>query len=175
MKKQKAMTLLEITVVMVIVSIILALAAPNIGGLRLKGQLRTSARNLATLLRYARGEAIYGHRVVKVRIDVNNRRYWLDLMIDSTPATEREKTLPVEAMRELDENVYFDRVVVYEKAERVRNDTIVLDFRPRGSATASTIVLSDTKGRRMTIEVFGTIGAIEAYSGEPPNWQENPT
>ena len=168
-----AMTLLEITVVLVIVSILMAVVIPNFGPLRLRGQLRTSTRNLAALIRYARGEAIYGHRVVKLRLDVENHRYRLDLMIDSIPANKRDESerYLVEAVRDLPDRVYFDRVVLYrtQNSNRPGDDIVVLDFTHRGSATPASIVLADTKGRHMTIDVFGTTGAVEVYHGEPPD------
>ena len=164
------MTLLEITVVLMIVSVMLVVAIPSFGPLRRKSELRTSAREIAALVRYGRASAIFGHRVVKLRIDVPNRRYRLDLMIDSTPASKRdeEDVRDVEAVRDLPERIYFDRVVLYEKSEESRDDIAVLNFNPRGTVTAVTIVLADLKGHRMTVDVFGTTGAVEVYQGAPP-------
>jgi len=156
--------------VMMIVSIMLAVTVPNLSPLRLKGRLRTSARSLAAMIRYARGEAVYGHRIVKVRLDLRNHRYRFDRMTDSIPASERDKDKlePMEAIRDLSENIYFDRVILYEAAEKVRHDIVTLEFTPRGTATAASIVLSDTKGRKMTVDIFGVTGAVEVYQGTPP-------
>jgi hypothetical protein len=163
------MTLLEITIVMVILAALLGLVLPNFGPLRRRTELRTSVRNIATVIRYARSAAIYGHRTVKVYLDVRNRKYWLDLMTDSKPVAEREsgKVEMVEEIRELPERVYFDRVILYE-GEKPKDDVVMLDFSPRGTVTAATIVLSDTKGRLMTVDIFGTTGAVEVYQGGPP-------
>ena len=163
------MTMLELTVVMIIMAALLALVLPNFGPLRRRTELRTSVRNLATVIRYARSAAIYGRRSVKVYLDVKNRKYWLDLMTDSKPATEREgsQVEMVEQIRDLPERVYFDRVVLYE-GEKPKDDVVALDFSPRGTVTAATIVLSDTSGRLMTVDIFGTTGAVEVYAGGPP-------
>jgi len=167
----RALTLLEITVALTIISILIAVVIPNFGPLRLRGQLRTSARNLAALIRYARGEAIYGHRVVKLRLDVESPRYRLDLMIDSVPASKRDEgeLYLVESVRKLPEKVYFDRVVLYGVPEQPSDGIVVLDFTHRGNVTPASVVLADTKGRRMTVDIFGTTGAVEVYQGLPPD------
>ncbi len=168
--RRRGMTLLEITVAVTVIAVMIAVVVPNFGPARLKGQLRTSARNLAAMIRYARGEAIYGRHLVKLRMDVRNGAYRFDRMTDGKPASEREPDAiePVEMIRRLHEKVYFDRVVLYEGADKVRNDIVVLEFTPRGTCTPATIVLTDAKGKKMTIDVFGITGAVEVYAGEPP-------
>jgi len=162
------MTLLEIVVSMMIISILLAVVIPNLGPMRLKGQLRTASRNVAALIRYARVEAIYRHRPVKVRIDTESAQYRVDLMLEGRPARERdgEELELVEEVRDLPDRVFFEEVTVYG-GERVRRGVVVLDFLPSGTVTPATIVFSDGKGQRMTLDVFGTTGAVEIYSGEP--------
>ena len=177
---RQAMTLLEITVVMMIISIMLVMAIPKFGPMRAKSQLRMTARELATLIRFARAAAIYEHRAVKLRLDVDNRRYRLDLMRDSVPASRRDEgeVSDVEALHSLPEKVYFDRVILYGETEKTREGVVVLDFGSRGNVTAATIVLADVKGRRMTVDVFGTTGAVEVYEGSPPepgSQKERPT
>jgi hypothetical protein len=165
------MTLLELTVVLVIVSVILAVTIPNFGPLRTRGQLRTSARSLAALLRYGRGEAIYGHRSVVLRLDVDKAKYRLDLMIDSIPASKREEDGEmnmVESVHTLPNDVYFDRVILFGVGEKPRGDLVEIDITPRGSMTPATIILANKKDRRMTVDVFGTTGAVEVYKGVPP-------
>jgi type II secretory pathway pseudopilin PulG len=168
------MTLLEITIVLVIISLIMAFTLPKFGPMRTRGQLRTSARNVAALIRYARAEAIYGHRTVKVRLDLAKQRYWLDKMTDSIPAIERDKGKleMIEAMHNLPEEVGFERVILYEGAEKPHDDVVALDFNPRGNVTAATIVLADRRGKRMTVDIFGTTGAVEVYAGGPPTSDE---
>jgi len=164
------MTFMEITVVLVILAVMLAVVIPNLKPFRERANLRIAARNLVAVIRYARGEAIYGHRTVKLRIDVEQGRYRLDLMIDSIPAAERDgdKLRDVEAIRTLPERVYFDKVILYSAADKSRKGIVVLDFSPRGSITPATIVLADERGRLMTVDIFGTTGALEIYPGAPP-------
>jgi len=174
-KRQRAMTLLEITVVLVIVSVMLAITLPSFGPFKLKSERRTSARNLAAIIHYARGAAIYSRRVVKLRIDVEHSRYRLDLMTNSIPASKRDEkdVEPIEAIRNLPEKIYFDRVILYEKTEESENGIVVLNFTPRGTVTAAAIVLADVKGQRVTVDIFGTTGAVEVYAGVPPELQGN--
>jgi type II secretory pathway pseudopilin PulG len=164
------MTLIEITVVLVIVALTLAVVLPSFGPLRLKSELRLSTRDLAALIHYGRAAAVYSHRVVKLRIDVENRKYRLDLMKDSIPASRRDedKVDPVEAVRDLPERIYFDRIILYEVTDKAQEGIVILNFTPRGNITAASIVLADVKGRRMTVDIFGTTGAVEVYRGVPP-------
>jgi prepilin-type N-terminal cleavage/methylation domain-containing protein len=167
--RRRAMTLLEMTVAILILGIMLAIVLPNFGPLRVRGQLRTASRNLAALLRYARSEAIYGHKTVYVRLNVESAQYRLDLMIDSKPAEKREgkEIYLVEALRDLPDSVYIERVVLYGPAEDRHDKIVELEFTPRGQATPATIVLANTKDKAMTIDLFGTTGAVEAYAGFP--------
>lgn len=168
MRRQSGMTLLEIMVAIMIVGVLLSVALPRLSPHR--GQLRTSARNLAALIRYARTQAIYGHRSVQLLLDVRSAQYRLDLLIDSVPARKRrgKDVDQMESLRTLPDRVYFDRVLLYDGAGSVKSDVVQLDFSPRGTVTPATVVLADTKGHHMTLDIFGTTGAVEVYRGEPP-------
>jgi prepilin-type N-terminal cleavage/methylation domain-containing protein len=167
-REERAFTLLEVLVSLTILSIMMAVVIPNLGPMRLRGQLRTSARNVAHLIRYGRMHAVYNHATVKIRIDTEKHMYRLDLMEKGIPANERRGEISVvEEIHALPPKIRFDEVTLYGGEINRHRGTVVLECNPRGSVTAATIVLSDVKGQKMTLEVFSTTGAIEVYRGEP--------
>lgn len=169
------MTLLEILIALSIVTVLLALLIPNFKPFRMKAQVRTSARNLAALIRYGRSAAIYNHRLMHLRIDLENHQYRLDLMRDSKRASDRDadEREMVEEIRVLPDRVMFDRAILYNGQGEVRGKFVILDLSPRGNVTPATIILSDTDGQeRMTVDIFGTTGAVEVYEGAPEDYAE---
>jgi Tfp pilus assembly protein FimT len=169
-RSRRAMTLIEITVTILIVAVMVAVILPNLGPMRNRGQLRTATRNLATLVRYARSEAIYKHHVVLLRLDMESHAYRLDLLTDGKPAAKRKgpDRDRVEELRYIPNRVYFDQVIFYQAVETREGKIVALEFLPDGTCTPASIVLADIRGRHMTVDIFGTTGAVEVYDGLPP-------
>ncbi|GAA0691476.1 hypothetical protein GCM10009104_17980 [Marinobacterium maritimum] len=69
------MTLLELLVVLVIASLMLALVAPNIGNVLPGSELKSFARQSAAMLRELRSEAVSQSRNRRLSLDQEERRF----------------------------------------------------------------------------------------------------
>ena len=175
--KKTAFTLLEILVVVLILSFLLTISLPRMNGTYRNSQLRMGVRDIVSLLKYARAEAVTKRKWVEVRMNLDQHEYQLDLMIDGVRILYREEEdiplSPEEKIRVLNDMVQFTSVVTYDDRIEEEDDSIVvLRFYPRGTATAATIVMQ-TVGKNpneqayMTIELYSTTGAVEVYPGKP--------
>lgn len=73
--KQQGFTLLELLVVLVIAGLLLSLTPPLISAALPGVQLKSSARQLAAALRYARSYAVVQQQEALVEIDVESRTF----------------------------------------------------------------------------------------------------
>ncbi|AQQ71387.1 type II secretion system protein H [Limihaloglobus sulfuriphilus] len=75
--KTGGFTLLELILVMVILSTVLAMAAPSLSGFFSGRQLRWSAEHVVMLTRYAHTQSIHQSRIYRLSFDLNQRQYRL--------------------------------------------------------------------------------------------------
>ncbi len=165
------MTLMEITIVVVILSALMVVALPNMRGLHERNKIIVSARGLASLVRYARSEAITAEREVEIRIDVEGGRYRLDLMklddkIMGSWDRREQKREQVEQIQTLPDHIYFLKVETDEDPQG-REKIARLVFYPDGSATGASLLLEnrtprkDGKSRYMIVNIARATGFPE--------------
>jgi prepilin-type N-terminal cleavage/methylation domain-containing protein len=70
-------TLLELILVMVILSTVLAMAAPSLRGFFGSRKTHDEAAQLLALTQYARSQAISEGIIYRLNVDTNKRTYWL--------------------------------------------------------------------------------------------------
>ncbi|MHC4330298.1 MAG: pilus assembly FimT family protein, partial [Planctomycetota bacterium] len=70
-------TLLELILVMVILSTVLAMAAPSLRGFFASRQTHDTAAQILALTQLARSQAISGGVVYRLNFDTRQRTYWL--------------------------------------------------------------------------------------------------
>ena len=126
----RGFTLLELMVVLVILTLIVALAPPLLSGLGVTTELRGSARQLAAGLRAARNAAITQQRAVTLMVDLDNRTFQVssDPRIIGLPAEDKVKIELYTAQSEL----------LSDKTGNIR-------FFPDGSSTGGHVTLADDK------------------------------
>src|SRR3954468_14738547 len=73
----RGFTLLELILVLVIMSIALAMAAPSLKGWSRGGKLRDAGEQFLALTRYALAQSAAESRVYRLNVDVQGGRYWL--------------------------------------------------------------------------------------------------
>jgi type II secretion system protein H len=168
-REQAGITLLEILVVITIFAVLLVISVPSMKGFHQRNQLRTSAREIVALLKYAKGEAVLGEKEVEVRFDVPGDRYRLDLLETEESARWRDRKQArkaAERIRYLPFTVHFLEITTQAEADEKAGIARIL-FYPNGSATAATIILESERRKTMTIEVAGATGLSNAYNGLP--------
>lgn len=165
--RSRAMTLLEIMVVMVVLAVLMAVSYPSLRGFNEHNKLRATTREIVALAKYARNEAVFGERRTQVFLDVAKREFWLDLRTPDPKTGEyrvgRNKT-DFEQRRVLNRDVWFDEVTTLDK-NVIRDKVIALDFFPDGTASPAMITLANRRGQRMTLEILKGTGMAEITPG----------
>jgi prepilin-type N-terminal cleavage/methylation domain-containing protein len=168
-RTRRGLTLLELSIVIVILGVMMAFSIPNMRGINDKNKLVSSTRQLAGLIRYARAEAITREYETEIRIDLEKGRFRLDLneykdqQIFGSGDRLEKKRQQLEQIQDLPRDVKFTKIYTEldpEGHERVAR----MVFFPDGTATWAAINLEsrpkrkDSKVRNLTIEVSHSTG-----------------
>jgi prepilin-type N-terminal cleavage/methylation domain-containing protein len=141
----KAFTLLELVVVIVITAIILGVTLPRFGTLLGGGELTRFTRSLTAYLRHARELSVVRNTPIKVAIDEELGRVYC-LEKDESGASLAPVDVPETIQITLENDI-----------GSVEND---ITFFPLGNATDSKILLVDDNGKIRLIEIVGMTGEI---------------
>jgi type II secretion system protein H len=166
-KATRAFTLLELMIVLVILGILMTLTIPTFSGMHKRNQLRSTAREIVALMKYARTEAVFGERMTEVFLDIDKRQYWLDLRTPDEKTGEynpRAKKSQYEDKRDLHQDIWFSEVTGYD-SNIISNKIIAVDFYPDGSASPTLFTLANKTENKMTIEVLKATGMTEISGG----------
>jgi len=149
----RGFTLLELILVMVILSTVLALAAPSLRGFFASRQINDTATQILALTQFARSQAISEGIAYRLNFDTQQRTYWLTAQqagVFEQPKTEFGQVfeLPKDMAMELES---------LEKQER----DVFLAFTPYGTVTPGTVRLIDRGGRALEVTC---LSATEAFS-----------
>ena len=136
-------TLLELILVMVILSTVLAMAAPSLSGFFGSRQTHDTAAQILALTQLARSQAISEGIVYRLNFDTAERKYWLTAQQAGTfeqleIGLGQIFTLPKDMVMELDD------------VEKQDTETF-LAFTPQGTVTAGTVRLIDRRGLALEI------------------------
>ncbi|KFN51328.1 type II secretion system protein XpsH [Arenimonas composti] len=123
MKRQRGFSLLEIVVVIALIAMLAGIAAATIGRAMPGQQLRGSARELATQLRFTRAQAIASGREQVFELDLGSRAW--------RGAGGRSGRVPED----------FELIVTTARDPRPQREVAVVRFFPDGAATGGRIVL----------------------------------
>lgn len=141
--KDKGFTLLELILVMVILSTVLAMAGPSLRGFFTSRKTHDTAAQILALTQYARSQAITEGIVYRLNFDTLEDTYWLtsdqEGMFEE-PGIEmgRTFTLPKDIIMELED---LDK----------KDNEMFMKFTPQGIVTAGTVRLIDRSGRALEV------------------------
>ena len=131
-------TLLELILVMVILSTVLAMAAPSLRGFFASRQIHDAAAQILALTQFARSQAVCEGTTYRLNFDKDEATYWL---------TANQSGV----FEEL--GIEFGRVFELPKDTVLELEDIVKDgeeefiaFKPQGIVTPATVKLTDRRG-----------------------------
>jgi prepilin-type N-terminal cleavage/methylation domain-containing protein len=138
MRSEKGFTLLEIIITLTVITLVLAVSYPSLSRGTTALSLRTTSRDILSILRYAREKAVTEQTEMRVVVDQDNQSV---LMINDIENSTRTYSLP--------ENVKIHGVVL----EGVRSGSGVssVRFLPNGSSNAVEILIESRAGAFMKI------------------------
>lgn len=157
-------TLLELILVMLILSTVLAMAAPSLRGFFGSRQSQDAAAQILALTQFARSQAISEGVVYRLNFDTKDRVYWLTAWKSGSFQELQTEfgqvfTLPRDMIMEL------------EDAEKEDGKPFV-EFTPQGTVTAATIRLIDRGGRALEVtcptvtESFSIVESERTYANQ---------
>jgi type II secretion system protein H len=149
---EKGFTLLELILVMVIISTILAIAAPSLRGFFSSRKTHDTASNILSLIRFARSQAITEGHTYRLNFDSDKGVYWLTS--DAAGAFSKLNTdfglefpLPDDTTVEIVKDDDDDK---NNKEDEQDSETYIAFF-PQGMAEIGTITLTDRSGEKIEI------------------------
>ena len=142
-KRQGGFTLLEMLVVLLLLTLVYALAPPMFGSGLSTTELKSAARQLAAGLRKARSHAIVTRREATLGVDVDAHRFQL---------TGDNKIYPLPKQAEL--------TVFTAKSETDSGQSASIRFFPDGSSTGGRITLAAGE-RKFLVDVDWLTGQVE--------------
>jgi type II secretion system protein H len=154
-------TLLELILVMVILSTVLAMAAPSLRGFFASRKTHDTAAQILALTQFARSQAISEGIVYRLNFDTRQRSYWLTAQ---QAGTYEELGTEFGQVYELPKDI----VMELEELDEEDEETF-LKFTPQGTVTAGTVRLIDRAGRALEItsptvtEAFSIVEAEQSY------------
>jgi len=160
--KGTGFTLLELVLVMVILSTVLAMAAPSLRGFFGSRQTHDTAAQILALTQLARSQAISEGIIYRLNFDTRERTYWLTAQKAGTyerldTGFGQKFTLPKDMIMEL------------EDVDEDEGD-VFLAFTPQGTVTAGTLRLIDRGGRALEVtcptvtESFSIVECEQEYA-----------
>jgi type II secretion system protein H len=154
-------TLVELTVVIVILGIMLTLVIPRLGELG-EAKLKQSARRLTSTIRFLRGEAQAKKNKYRLRFDVPAGRYFVEVLTFAPDMTAEYKRYESEMTSEggLAGNTTFRDVQVVSHP-----DEPYIEFTPDGWVEPARIHLRDGDDRDFTLLVNPLTGNTELHEG----------
>ena len=139
----RGFTLLELILVMVILSTVLAMAAPSLRGFFASRKTHDTAAQILALTQFARSQAISEGIVYRLNFDTRERSYWL---------TAQQAGTYGELGTEFGQVYELPKDIVMELEELDEEDDLTfLKFTPQGTVTAGTVRLIDRAGRALEI------------------------
>jgi len=138
---------LEVLLVLLIISIACAVAAPGIDAVLAKAEADAALRELVTDIRYAQQLSIARGRVYRINFNVNLQLYWMSYAQHPAPAIVKQVYFP-EALTLIGTNF----------------DHHTLGFNAMGAPLAAgTLEFKDKKGRTIRVTVLPATGRVRVY------------
>jgi len=155
-------TLLELILVMLILSTVLAMAAPSLRGFFGSRQSQDAAAQILALTQFARSQAISEGVIYRLNFDTRDRVYWL---------TAWKSGLFKEIETEFGQVFMLPRDMIMELEDADKEDgKPFIEFTPQGTVTAATIRLIDRGGRGLEVtcptvtESFSIVESERTYA-----------
>jgi len=153
-------TLVELTVVIMLIGIILLVTYPRFEGSFFASNIKLASRRLAAAVRYTQSRAANQRKECRINYDLDHNTYWVsirgndgDFVADASPLS-RDHKLP--------EGVIFEDIISPRDGKVQEGQTFTL-FLPKGMVDRSQIHLKDETGRRFTLIILPLTAEVRFF------------
>jgi prepilin-type N-terminal cleavage/methylation domain-containing protein len=152
----KGYTFIELTVVVVLIGLMMAVTMPRFRYTLLTDDLKTATRKLVGIIKSIRSEAIRDQKGLFLHFDLEANRFWLETadMEETERLTAREKA-PV-----LPAGIRFVDVWLKGEGKKVGGETAIR-FYKQGYVQPAAIHLASEDGREWTLVLSPFLGRVE--------------
>ena len=158
LRETKGFTLIELTVVVVLIGIIMTLTVPRFQTAIITDDLKATTRKMVGMIKGLRDEAIREQSVYFLHFDLESNRFW----IDSTGMTEEERARAAEKAAPLPEGIRVLDIWFSGKGKKMSGQTAIR-FNKKGYVQPSVIHLGSDDGRQFTLVLSPFLGRIRVY------------
>ena len=158
MRHNKGYTLIELTLVVFLVGVMLAISIPNFRHSLLTDGLKSVTRKIIGLVKGVRNEAIREQKTYLFNIDLELNRLW----IESADMNEEEKELAKAKAFELPQDVSIMDVWRKGKGKKMDGE-IAIPFNKKGYTEQTLLHLGAEDGREFTLSLSPFLGSIKSY------------
>ncbi len=160
----KGFTLLELSLVLFIIGLLVMVLLPRFGDIG-SARLESSARRLAALVRYVNGEAAFNGHTYRIRYDLREQTYAVQVLVPSRGATEFvADPSPMSQPVRLPSGITFADIRV-SQAGRMNAGQVFTHFYPQGYVDPTVVHLRDQQARMMTVMIPPITGEARVYEG----------
>lgn len=152
LKNNSGFTLLELTIVVIIVAILGALSLPIFKNSLFNIQLSNTAHNLSHLMRYAQERSIVERINYQLNFDPQLISFWL---------TKEPNPLMGGAYSRLSGKI--GKITILPQGIKIETEKYLVNFYPDGKIDKTLIYISDDKGRYFTITTQEQTGYVQFF------------
>jgi general secretion pathway protein H len=159
----RGFTLFELMVVMILIGLMAAFVFPRIGGNSDRLRLRTAAKSVAAMLRYARDQAVTRGNSYALVYEPVQRRFWVaasDTIAKDDADQPIPDTIDSKNVYDLPDGITTDPQVGVEN--EVGEGYPLVAFFPLGNSSGGTLTLVNAKGMEAAIQIDLFTGAVRA-------------
>lgn len=153
-----AYTLIELTVVMFLIGLMLALTVPQVQYSFLSDDLKTATRRMVGAINTLREKAIREQKDYKLYLDIGSRRYWEEW----SGMTEEEQSEVRENASELPGDVRIVDVIRHGKEIKSVGDAVIR-FNKKGYIEHAVIHLGTKNNRVSSLVLSPFLGTVKTY------------
>lgn len=140
-RRAAGFTLIEVSLVLLLIAIVLALAIPRLRSLS-GAELSRQARRLSNTFRYLRSQAILTGRVYRLNYDVGLERYWVTIVNDCSDPGGVPEDGPLGRPVSLPDPVGISDIVL-QGIGKVQQGLVMTCFYPDGYIDPTVVHLDD--------------------------------
>jgi general secretion pathway protein H len=157
--KERGFSLIEIAVVLVLLSLCIALIAPNLSRFSTSVELKSAAKKVAAILRYCRSEAINKGKIYQVVFDSNLLSVKVQAVVsEDQEATEKKEATNVQMTYPLPAGVQMKELNT--ESTQYPSDLPAFEFYPNGGSNGGDILLDTRSQKGYKIKVNFLTGSV---------------